>query len=48
MVVGRLPSAQLFACRGTCALRSSGSADGLAEYPLPLAIRIGRNDGWAW
>lgn len=48
VVVNHLARAQLFACRGTCALRLSGSGDGLAEQPMPLAVRIGRNDGWAW
>ncbi|MFI5616588.1 hypothetical protein [Streptomyces sp. NPDC051567] len=48
VVVGHFRTDQLFACRGRCALRRAGRSEGLGEAPMPLAVRIGRNDGWAW
>jgi hypothetical protein len=38
--VGRVDDRQTFACRGVCARLGSGSADGLAEEPVPLADRV--------
>lgn len=46
--VAQTGAAQLFACPGDCSRSLTGDPGGLGHAPMPLAIRVGRNDGWAW
>lgn len=48
VVTGGTPIAQLLACPGDCARDLIGSPYGLDQAPMPLAIRIGRHEGWCW
>ncbi|MGC0421025.1 hypothetical protein [Embleya sp. AB8] len=48
VVTGGTPAAQLLACPGPCAELLTGDPQGLPQAPTPLAIRIGRHEGWSW